>query len=37
MWQGGQWVKIGDVITENVNQGTGTGGGRKYYHGDAYF
>lgn len=36
MWQGGQWVKIGDVITENPNQGAG-GKVRKYYHGDAYF
>ena len=36
-WQGGKWVKIGDVITE----GGGAGGAPKpeprYYEGDAYF
>ncbi len=37
MWQSGQWVKIGDVITENPNQGAGGSGGKKHYHGDAYF
>ncbi len=37
MWQDGQWVKIGDVITENSNQGAGGSGGKKYYPGDAYF
>jgi hypothetical protein len=37
MWQAGQWVKIGDVITENPNQGAGGSGGKKHYHGDAYF
>lgn len=36
MWQGGQWVKIGDVITENPNQGSAVKT-KKYYHGDAYF
>ena len=36
MWQGGQWVKIGDVITEN-NEGTGGPAQKKYYPGDAYF
>lgn len=38
MWQAGQWVKIGDVITQN-NQGSQTGGGgsKKSYWGDAYF
>jgi phospholipase A-2-activating protein len=35
MWQAGQWVKIGDVITE-----AGPAGSKKepqYYPGDAYF
>lgn len=36
MWQAGQWVKIGDVITEN-NQGSAGSSQRKYYPGDAYF
>jgi hypothetical protein len=37
MWQGGQWVKIGDVITESNQGGSGTGGGKRYYEGDKYF
>ena len=36
MWQAGQWVKIGDVITES-NQGSSVSSQKKYYPGDAYF
>jgi hypothetical protein len=36
MWQAGQWVKIGDVITESNQSSTGSSQ-RKYYPGDAYF
>lgn len=35
MWQGGQWVKIGDVITEAGPSGMKAE--RKYFAGDNYF
>lgn len=35
MWKGGQWTKIGDVITEGG--GAGAGSEPKYYPGDKYF
>lgn len=36
MWQGGKWEKIGEVITENSQQGGGMVQSR-YYQGDKYF
>jgi phospholipase A-2-activating protein len=35
MWQGGKWVKIGDVITEGGQAGPKTES--RYYEGDKYF
>ena len=37
MWQGGQWVKIGDVITEGGGAGGGVKGEPRHYHGDKFF
>lgn len=37
MWQNGQWVKIGEVITEGGQQGGGGMSEPKYYPGDKYF
>lgn len=37
MWQNGQWVKIGQVITEGGQQGGGGMSEPKYYPGDKYF
>ena len=37
MWQANQWVKIGDVITENNQGGNGASQQRGYFSGDKYF
>ena len=37
-WQGGKWIKIGDVITEGGGSGGGTPKSEpRYYPGDQYF